>query len=114
MYFADHPPPHLDARYAAEEAALVIAPERCWRALRPDEPLGSCEGGWMDRHRAELDANRHRARRREAPTTIADAGVAALVAARPREPTGQAPIPGSAGSSSKPGQRNTGRRGYFG
>jgi len=52
MYFADHPPPHFHARYAGDEATIVIAtgevlagalPPRALRLVR--EWLGQHRGG---------------------------------------------------------------------
>jgi len=59
MYFDDHPPPHFHARYAGEEAVIVIAtgdvlvslPGRALRLVRE----------WLDSNRDALAANWTRA-----------------------------------------------------
>lgn len=56
MYFGDHPPPHVHARYSGEVAKVAIAdgeiivgelPRRALRLVRE----------WIELHRAELEAN---------------------------------------------------------
>jgi hypothetical protein len=61
MYFADHPPPHVHARYAGDEATIVIATGEVLAGSVPPRALRLVRE-WMNSHRAELDANWDRAR----------------------------------------------------
>ncbi len=69
MYFRDHNPPHLHARYAGQEAKIAIdtaemfeghLPRRAYRLVRE----------WTQLHRVELERNWERARSREPLDTI--------------------------------------------
>ncbi len=64
MFFGDHAPPHFHARYAGEEALIVIGtgevlvgslPRRALRLVRE----------WMEERRAELEADWERAQAHE-------------------------------------------------
>lgn len=64
MYYRDHPPPHLHARYGGAEAEIAIEsteviagglPKRAERLVVE----------WMDQHRSKLMENWHRARQHE-------------------------------------------------
>lgn len=70
MYYDDHNPPHLHARYAGRWAQVAVddgavlagdLPARAQRLLRE----------WIELHAAELAANWERARRDEQLHTIA-------------------------------------------
>lgn len=70
MYYDDHDPPHLHARYAGRWAQVAVGdgallagdlPGRAQRLLRE----------WIELHAAELAANWDRARRDEPLHTIA-------------------------------------------
>jgi hypothetical protein len=69
MYFRDHNPPHVHARYAGQEAKVSIStgevlegelPGRAQRLVRE----------WTDLHRQELELNWERARSRMPLVTI--------------------------------------------
>jgi Domain of unknown function (DUF4160) len=64
MYFADHPPPHFHARYAEDEALIVIATGEVFAGALPARALRLVRD-WLDEHRAELVANWDRARNGE-------------------------------------------------
>lgn len=68
MYFADHPPPHFHARYAGDEATIVIATGDVLGAL-PGRALRLVRE-WLAEHRAELHANWVRAREHQAPEQV--------------------------------------------
>ena len=70
MYFADHSPPHFHARYAGDEATIVIATGDVLAGSLLGEPSGWCENGWT-LIGAKLEANWDRARRHEQPAPIA-------------------------------------------
>ena len=69
MYFRDHNPPHLHARYGGQEAKIAIRtgeliegqlPRRAYRLVRE----------WTELHREELELNWERARSRTPLVTI--------------------------------------------
>lgn len=69
MYFRDHNPPHLPARYGGQEAKIAIRtgellegqlPRRAYRLVRE----------WTELHREELELNCERARSRTPLVTI--------------------------------------------
>jgi hypothetical protein len=70
MYFSDHPPPHFHARYAGEEATLVIATGDVLAGSLPARALRLVRE-WLEQHRVELEANWQRARE-GTPTTRID------------------------------------------
>ncbi|MGI8803821.1 MAG: DUF4160 domain-containing protein [Solirubrobacteraceae bacterium] len=70
MYFADHPPPHFHARYAGEEATIVIATGQLLAGAIPSRAVRLVRE-WLDEHRSELMANWDRARDHEAPQSVA-------------------------------------------
>jgi hypothetical protein len=56
MYFADHPPPHFHARYAGDEALIVIETGEIYAGALPARALRLVRD-WLSEHRAELVAN---------------------------------------------------------
>jgi len=70
MYFADHPPPHFHARYAGDEATIVIASGEVLAGSLPGRALRLVRE-WLGEHRAEMDANWVRARDHQAPEQVA-------------------------------------------
>jgi hypothetical protein len=70
MYFGDHAPPHFHARYSGEEATIVVATGELF-AGRDPRPRLALVREWLDVQRAEVEANRDRARRHEQPTSVA-------------------------------------------
>lgn len=60
MYFADHPPPHFHARYAEDEALIVIETGEIFAGSLPGRALRLVRE-WLEEHRAELVANWERA-----------------------------------------------------
>jgi Domain of unknown function (DUF4160) len=69
MYFDDHPPPHFQARYAGDSAKIDIATGTVIVGSLPSRPLRLVRE-WVELHRAELEANWHRAERLETPQAI--------------------------------------------
>jgi Domain of unknown function (DUF4160) len=69
MYFADHPPPHFHARYAGDEATIVIATGEVLAGSLPGRALRLVRE-WLDEHRDELERNWDRARSHEAPEPV--------------------------------------------
>jgi hypothetical protein len=47
MYYSDHPPPHFHARYAGDEATIVISSGELLAGSLPGRARDSCENGWM-------------------------------------------------------------------
>ena len=69
MYYGDHPPPHVHARYGGAAAKIAIAdgdiiagdlPGRALRLVRE----------WLELHRQELEANWERAVRHQRPEPV--------------------------------------------
>jgi Domain of unknown function (DUF4160) len=53
MYFADHPPPHVHARYSGEEATTVTATGNVLAGSLPTRALRLVRE-WLVEHRAEM------------------------------------------------------------
>jgi hypothetical protein len=60
MYFVDHPPPHVHARYSGDEALIVIETGEVFAGSLPARALRLVRE-WLDGHRAEVVANWDRA-----------------------------------------------------
>lgn len=56
MYFGDHPPPHFHARYAGDEALIVIETGEVYAGSLPARALKLVRE-WLELHRADLLAN---------------------------------------------------------
>lgn len=70
MYFRDHPPPHLHARYGGEEAVIGIATGEVIAGSLPGRALRLVRE-WTRMHRDDLNANWERARARTALASVA-------------------------------------------
>lgn len=70
MFFSDHPPPHFHARYAGDEALIVIATGDVFAWSLPPRALRLVRD-WLEEHRDELVANWDRARAQEPTEPIA-------------------------------------------
>jgi hypothetical protein len=70
MYFADHPPAHIHARYAGDEATIIIANGQVLAGSLPGRALRLVRE-WLDTHRDELERNWDRARRHETLEPVA-------------------------------------------
>jgi len=60
MYFGNHPPPHFHARYAGDKARVAIASGELLDGDLPPRHVRLVRE-WCDAHRADLEANWHRA-----------------------------------------------------
>ncbi len=60
IYFADHPPPHFHARYAGDEALIVISTGEVFAGALPGRALRLVLE-WLEQHRSEVMANWDRA-----------------------------------------------------
>ena len=56
MYFGDHAPPHFHARYAGDEALIVIATGEIYAGTLPGRALRLVRE-WLLEHRIELERN---------------------------------------------------------
>lgn len=70
MYFVDHPPRHIHARYSGEEALIVIETGAVFAGSLPGRALRLVRE-WLDEHRDELVANWERARAQQPTESIA-------------------------------------------
>jgi hypothetical protein len=70
MFFSDHPPPHFHARYAGDEALIVIATGDVFAWSLPPRALRLVRD-WLEEHRDELVADWDRARAQEPTEPIA-------------------------------------------
>jgi hypothetical protein len=70
MFFSDHPPPHFHARYAGDEALIVIETGEVFAGSLPSRALRLVRD-WLDEHRDELVANWDRARDQQPTKPIA-------------------------------------------
>ena len=69
MYFRDHNPPHVHARYAGQEAKVSIATGEVIEGELPGRAQRLVHE-WTDLHRQELELNWERARSRMPLVTI--------------------------------------------
>lgn len=69
MYFHDHPPPHVHARYGEYEAQIEIASGEILHGSLPRR-ASSLVREWVGLHRAELEVNWARARAGESLVSI--------------------------------------------
>jgi hypothetical protein len=69
MFFSDHPPPHFHARYAGDEALIVIATGEVFAGSLPPRALRLVRD-WLQEHRDELMANWDRARAQQPTESI--------------------------------------------
>ncbi len=69
MYYSDHPPPHFHARYAGDEATIVISSGELLAGSLPGRALRLVRE-WLDEHQTELEANWERARDHEQPESV--------------------------------------------
>lgn len=60
VYFVDHPPPHVHARYSGDEALIVIETGEVFAGSLPGRALRLVRD-WLDEHRGEVMANWDRA-----------------------------------------------------
>lgn len=60
VYFVDHPPPHVHARYSGDEALVVIETGEVFAGSLPGRALRLVRD-WLDEHRGEVMANWDRA-----------------------------------------------------
>lgn len=56
MYFGDHAPPHFHARYAGDEALIIIATGEIYAGALPSRALRLVRE-WLQEHRVELERN---------------------------------------------------------
>ena len=70
MYFADHNPPHLHARYGQAKAVFRLADGALLRGELP-KTATSMVRSWIVAHRGELDENWRRASGGEMPEKVA-------------------------------------------
>lgn len=64
MYYRDHPPPHLHARYGGDEAEMAIGSSEIIAGALPKR-AERLVAEWIDQHRADLMENWRRARQHE-------------------------------------------------
>lgn len=69
MYFDDHPPPHVHARYGEYEAQIEISSGQILHGSLPRRAQALVTE-WVGLHRAEIDANWARAHLGQALVTI--------------------------------------------
>lgn len=69
MYWTEHGPPHLHARYADGEAAYNLATLELHEG-NPPSKVTQLVRRWMQQHPDELLENWQRCRRKEAPLQI--------------------------------------------
>lgn len=69
MYFDDHPPPHVHARYGEFEAQVDTSTGDVLNGYLPRRAAGLVRE-WVGLHRDELDANWSRARAGEPLSSI--------------------------------------------
>ncbi len=69
MYYSDHPPPHFHARYAGDQATIVISNGDLLAGSLPGRALRLVRE-WLEAHQSELEANWERARDHEQPEPV--------------------------------------------
>lgn len=69
LYYEDHPPPHMHARYGEHQAKISLSTGKVIEGFLPRRAARLVEV-WVSQHQAELEEAWTRAMRGETPGTI--------------------------------------------